>query len=279
MVETSSLKKHMTNGKEIQIDKEHPESIIAQINTLSPTIVEEENYPTWTETTIGGTQFSLPWLWEEVYPFPWEESPWVVNHPPDLDGVVPLCQEWRKRRARRLPNVLVPWWIPEDHDVILVWFDYFNQNYLDEKNKQIFKCRKCHLVRYIYLFPHFCLIETTRCKAFFKGTTYQAPSNFICFVVKLRRGQCKWGPKCLLAKVWNKMMATDLSAGFEFMDVCCWQGGFYGWSTYPPQCIQGLLKALLLKAFESSVSLNKAYSTGLTSWLTVEISVPWHSWW
>ena len=53
MVETSSLKKRMTNAKEIQIDKEHPESIIAQINTLSPTIVEVENYPTWTETTIG----------------------------------------------------------------------------------------------------------------------------------------------------------------------------------------------------------------------------------
>ena len=40
-------------------------------DTLSPTIVEVENYRK--ETTIGGTQFSLPWLWEEVYPFnfPW----------------------------------------------------------------------------------------------------------------------------------------------------------------------------------------------------------------
>ena len=244
MVETSSLKKHMTNGKEIQIDNEHPESTIAQINTLSPTIVEVENYPTWTETTIGGTQFSLPWLWEEVYPFPWEESPWVVNHRRVWMGEL-VCQEWRKRRARRLPNVLVPWSTrisgvstlvnSEDNDVILVWFDYnFNQNHLDEKNIEILKCPKCHLVRYIYLFPHFCLIETTRCKAFYKGTTYQAPSNLIWFVLKLRRGQCKWGPKCLLAKVWNKMMATDLSAGFEFMDVCCWQGGFMASQPNPP---------------------------------------------
>ena len=35
---------------------------------LSPTIMEEENYPTkWKETNIGGTHFSLPWLWEEGY--------------------------------------------------------------------------------------------------------------------------------------------------------------------------------------------------------------------
>jgi len=54
------------------------------------------------------------------------------------------------------------------------------------------------------------------------------------------------------------MMATDLSAGFEFMDVCCWQGGFMAGQPISPQCIQGLIKGLLLKAYGSSVSLNKA---------------------
>ena len=34
-------------------------------SALSPIIMEVENYPKRKETTIGGTHFSLPWLWEE----------------------------------------------------------------------------------------------------------------------------------------------------------------------------------------------------------------------
>ena len=32
--------------------------------TLSPTIMEVESYPKWKETTVGGNDFSLPWLWK-----------------------------------------------------------------------------------------------------------------------------------------------------------------------------------------------------------------------
>ena len=34
-------------------------------DTLSPIIMEVENYPKWKETNIGGIHFPLPWLWEE----------------------------------------------------------------------------------------------------------------------------------------------------------------------------------------------------------------------
>ena len=36
-------------------------------DTLSPPIMEVENYPKWKETSIGRTHFPLPWFWEEGY--------------------------------------------------------------------------------------------------------------------------------------------------------------------------------------------------------------------
>ena len=47
--------------------------------TLSPRIMEVENHPKWKETDIGGTHFTLPWLWEKGYtsiynPMTWESD-------------------------------------------------------------------------------------------------------------------------------------------------------------------------------------------------------------
>ena len=40
---------------------------MVKLYSLSPIIMEVENGYIWKVTTIGGTHFSLPWLWEEVY--------------------------------------------------------------------------------------------------------------------------------------------------------------------------------------------------------------------
>ena len=46
----------------------HGNSVIPSfLKTLSPIIMEVENYPKWKETNIRGTNFPLPWLWEEGY--------------------------------------------------------------------------------------------------------------------------------------------------------------------------------------------------------------------
>ena len=42
-------------------------TFFSRIYSLSPLIMEVENGYIWKVTTIGGTNFWLPWLWEEVY--------------------------------------------------------------------------------------------------------------------------------------------------------------------------------------------------------------------
>ena len=42
----------------------HNEDIL-ESTTLSPIIMEVENYPQWKETIVAGTHFALPWSWEE----------------------------------------------------------------------------------------------------------------------------------------------------------------------------------------------------------------------
>ncbi len=60
--------------------------------TLSPIIMEVENYPKWKETNIGGTHFPLPWLWEEGYtkvsaPFP-DHGTSQCKFSPTFPGIV-----------------------------------------------------------------------------------------------------------------------------------------------------------------------------------------------